>query len=119
MLMKINKSFSRVRFRNSSGRSRLSAIPAIPPQIPTTNSALPQCPVNPNHKAAGTQTSPEPTTGMIEQKPISNPRKTGAEIPDERLDFNSKVKRNLRMVHYGLVPELNLAGGHTLSDPDP
>src|ERR1700730_3000523 len=76
-----SSSFKCVRLRSSSGRTMLSATPATPPQITTTASPLPQCPLNPRNSAAGAQISAEPTTGTSEKNAINTAQKSGEEIP--------------------------------------
>src|SRR5579859_2662571 len=84
--MNKSSSFSRVRFRNNIGRTKLSAIVDTPPQITTTSKAFPQCPLTPSHSTAGPQMSAEPTTGTREKKAISTPQNVGEEIPTSAND---------------------------------
>src|SRR5208282_6888336 len=84
--MNNSNSFKRVLFRSSRGRTILSATVETPPQMTTTSSAFPQCPPKPSQRAAGPQTSNEPTTGTSETKAMSTPQKMGAEIPTRAND---------------------------------
>src|ERR1700676_5817948 len=90
-LINSSNSLSRVRLLSSIGRTILSTTVATPPQIASTAIALPQCPCNPSHAAAGTQISADPTTGTSEKNAISTPQNSVVGIPVSAKDTPPSV----------------------------